>query len=159
MSDIASIHIDIPGQKSLAPAIRQEREQALDDLKAQGVFRPLNGGEGPFALTLGLEDNRLMIRITDTAGAWLPAISVSLKPYRRIIRDYFLVVESYEKARTGQGPASLEAVDMGRRGLHNEGADLLKDRISDQVAMDFETARRLFTLICVLHIGQVRGPW
>ena len=92
-----------------------------------------------------------MIRMSDAGRVDLPMLVLSTKPYKRLIKDYFLIVQSYNEAIKGDNPSRIESIDMGRRGLHNEGAELLQERLQDKIDMDFDTARRLFTLICVLH--------
>ena len=92
-----------------------------------------------------------MLRLRNERDEELPLLALSLQPYRRLIHDYFLMVQGYEESRRSAPPERLEAIDMGRRGLHNEGAELLIERLKGKIDMDFETARRLFTLICVLH--------
>lgn len=140
------------GQSLLA----DDRRKALDDLAQDSFFQPKmpEAGPGPYALSLAIEENRMVIRITDAAGQELPMLVLSLKPYRRIIKDYFMIVRSYQEAVLDGHPSRIEAVDMGRRGLHNEGAALLMERLQDKIEIDEDTARRLFTLICVLHAGR-----
>ena len=106
---------------------------------------------GPYDLDLSIHDGRLVMEISNTDGTKLPALLLSVKPYTRLVRDYFMMIESYEAVRARGAAHQLEAVDMGRRGLHDEGANLLMDRLQDKIEMDHPTARRLFTLICVLH--------
>ena len=98
----------------------------------------------------------LVLRIRNTDGHDLPMLVLSLKPYRRVIEDYFLIIASYEEARRNGVLQKLETIDMARRGLHNEGAELLRERLADKIDMDFETARRFFTLICALHRNHVK---
>ena len=133
----------------------RDRTIALRDLKTDSHFVPFGDEKGPYDITLSIEDNRLIFRIKNAENLALPALVLSLKPYKRIIKDYFMIVESYDEAVKGANPSRIEAIDMGRRGLHNEGAELLKDRLSEKIDMDMDTARRLFTLICVLHSGKV----
>jgi uncharacterized protein (UPF0262 family) len=128
-----------------------EQRQALTDLTHEGYFQPVNDAHGPYALGLTIEENRLVLRLKNAREENLPLLALSLQPYRRLIQDYFLMVQGYEESRRSATREKLEAIDMGRRGLHNEGANLLADRLKDKIDMDFETARRLFTLICVLH--------
>ncbi|MBX2834595.1 MAG: UPF0262 family protein [Micavibrio sp.] len=135
--------------------IIRDREIALRDLKTSSAFHPVDSTFGPYELRLSIEENRLIFRITDARGNELPMLVLSLKPYSRLIKDYFMIVQSYEEALTNGNPSRIEAIDMGRRGLHNEGAEMLKDRLNDKIEMDFDTARRLFTLICVLHAGKI----
>jgi uncharacterized protein (UPF0262 family) len=95
-----------------------------------------------------------VFEMTNTNSEVLPILVLSLKPYKRLIQDYFMMVNSYEEALVGANPSRIEAIDMGRRGLHNEGAEMVAERLADKIKMDDDTARRLFTLICVLHDGK-----
>ena len=131
--------------------IEQERQVAIFDLLERNHFAP-EGHEGPFRILLRVEDNRLAIELKDEAGASLETIRLGLARFRRPIRDYFAICESYFKAVRAETPHGIETIDMARRGLHNEAAELLKECLEDRIEMDFDTARRLFTLICVLHI-------
>lgn len=142
--------------KSADGLIARDQNAALRDLKATSVFQPAGDEHGPYDLTLSIEENRLVFRILNCNREKLPMLVLSLKPYRRLIKDYFMVVESYNKALREASPSKVEAIDMGRRGLHNEGAELLKDRLQDKIKIDIDTARRLFTLICALHAGALR---
>ncbi len=135
------------------PDIEHERRVAIFDLLEGNSFDPV-GREGPFRIKLRVEDNRLAIDLHDEAGAPLDTIRMGLARFRRPIRDYFAICESYFKAVRSEHPRGIEAIDMARRGLHNEAAELLQECLKDKVVMDFDTARRLFTLICVLHIKQ-----
>ena len=137
---------------SLAPASpRQEHERnvAIIDLLKDNAFEPDGGEGGPYQLRIGLLDNRLDLQIS---GGGLEARHLlSLTPFRRIVRDYLEICRSYEEALRNASPAQIESIDMGRRGLHNDGADMLRDRLQGKVKTDMATARRLFTLICALH--------
>ena len=133
--------------------IEHERRVAIFDLLEGNSFDP-SGHDGPFRVKLRVEDNRLAIDLHDEAGAPLDTIRMGLGRFRRPIRDYFAICDSYFKAVRSDRPRGMEAIDMARRGLHNEGAELLQECLDGKVAMDFDTARRLFTLICVLHIKQ-----
>ena len=145
------------GDTPLSPdALACEQRAALHDLLAASHFKPLNDNTGPYDVTLAVADARLVVAIRNAAQADLSTLVLSLKPYRRVIDDYFLMIRSFEDARRTAAPCKLEAIDMGRRGLHNEGAELLVNRLADKVEIDFETARRLFTLICALHRDQIR---
>ena len=133
--------------------IEHERRVAIFDLLEGNCFDP-SGHDGPFRVKLRVEENRLAIDLHDEAGTPLDTIRMGLARFRRPIRDYFAICDSYFKAVRSDNPRGIEAIDMARRGLHNEGAELLQDCLDGKVAMDFDTARRLFTLICVLHIKQ-----
>jgi uncharacterized protein (UPF0262 family) len=132
--------------------IEHERAVAIFDLLEENEFRHKEGIEGPFHLHLSLEDNRLILDLQNPAREPLDRIMLALSSFRGIIRDYFLICESYFSAIRKSSPTQIEAIDMGRRGLHNDGSDLLRERLADKIEMDHDTARRLFTLICVLHI-------
>jgi uncharacterized protein (UPF0262 family) len=149
---IASIILD---ERSFAPrreVVEQERAAAISDLLAGNRFRPLQMSKGPYHLSLGLQDNRLIFLIHSEHSEGKQEITLSVQPFKRIIKDYFLMYESYQAALLGTEPHRLEAIDMGRRGIHNEGSELLQDQLENKITLDFDTARRLFTLICVLHI-------
>jgi uncharacterized protein (UPF0262 family) len=137
------------------PDIEHERAVAIFDLLEENLFRPkAEHLQGPFHLNLGIEDNRLVIMIEtpEPERAALDRLVLPLSSLRKVIRDYFLVCESYYSAIRDATPSQIEAIDMGRRGLHNEGAEILRDRLADRIELDTGTSRRLFTLICVLHI-------
>jgi uncharacterized protein (UPF0262 family) len=132
--------------------IEHERAVAIFDLLEENSFAPVAGRKGPFNLHLSIEENRLLLDIRDEADAPLERVPLPLQPFRRIVKDYFLVCESYFNAIRRSSPSQIEAIDMGRRGLHNEGSEVLRERLADKIAIDNNTARRLFTLLCVLHI-------
>ena len=131
--------------------VEQEKKIAIFDLLEGNSFDPV-GHDGPFRVLLRVEDNRLAIDLMDEAGAPLDTIRLGLARFRRLIRDYFAICDSYYKALRSDTPHRIEAVDMARRGIHNEAAELLKECFEGKVEVDFDTARRLFTLVCVLHI-------
>ena len=131
--------------------VEQERKIAIFDLLEGNHFDPA-GHDGPFRILLRVEDNRLAIDIKDEAGKPLDTIRLGLGRFRRLIRDYFAICDSYYKALRSDTPHRIESVDMARRAVHNESADLLKECLDGKIDLDFDTARRLFTLICVLHI-------
>src|SRR5438067_632630 len=131
--------------------IEQEREIAIYDLLESNNFAPRDSEGGPYRLLLAVEENRLVLDIRLENGAPHGRVMVPLTPFRRVIKDYFLVCESYFKAIRNAPPHQIEALDMGRRGVHDEGSALLKERLEGKIAVDFDTARRLFTLLCVLH--------
>lgn len=132
--------------------IEQEREVAIYDLLEANSFAPRDSAGGPYRLTLAVEENRLVFDMRLESGEPHGRIMLSLTPFRRIIKDYFLVCESYFKAIRNAPAHQIEALDMGRRGLHDEGSTLLKERLDGKIEVDFDTARRLFTLLCVLHL-------
>jgi uncharacterized protein (UPF0262 family) len=133
--------------------IEHERDIALYDLLESNSFRPVGSHGGPYQLVLGIGDNRLTFDIRLAGGEPHGKLMLSLTPFRRIIKTYFRVCESYFKAIGGaQTAAQIESLDMGRRGLHDEGSELLRERLKGKVEIDMDTARRLFTLICVLHL-------
>jgi uncharacterized protein (UPF0262 family) len=135
-----------------SPAVEHELRVALYDLAEDNRFDLGDGLPGPYVLHLGVEDNRLIFDVRDAEGGELTRFNLPLTPFRSVIRDYFTVCDSYYAAIKSARPTQIEAIDMGRRGLHNEGAALLRERLSGRAAVDEDTARRLFTLLCVLHI-------
>ena len=137
-----------------SPEVEQERAVAIYDLIEENTFIPKNLPEdsGPYHIHLAIQDNRISIDIRRPEGETLDTVILPLSPFRRVVRDYFLICESYYNAIRSASPSQIEAIDMGRRGLHNEGSELLMERLADNVEIDRDTARRLFTLVCVLHI-------
>ena len=133
------------------PDQEHERLIAIYDLVECNTFALPGHDGGPYALAIALEENKLALAIRDGDGAPLVKHILSLTPFKRLLKDYFLVCESYYAAIRTATPAQIEAIDMGRRGLHNEGASLLADRLAGQIDCDFDTARRLFTLVTALH--------
>jgi uncharacterized protein (UPF0262 family) len=133
------------------PDVEHERAIAIYDLIEENSFEPVGDGGGPYRLKIGLAENRLVLEVTREDGAPVITHMLSLTPFRRVVKDYFLICESYYAAIKTESPSRIEAIDMGRRGLHNEGSELLTERLKDKIAIDFDTARRLFTLICALH--------
>ncbi len=132
--------------------IEHERATAIWDLIEENSFLPCGDpGEGPYALHISLMDNRLVFDIKRESGEQVVQHHLSLTPFRKVVKDYFLVCESYYAAIRTASPTQIEAIDMGRRGLHNEGSELLRERLKGKLEVDFDTARRLFTLICALH--------
>jgi uncharacterized protein (UPF0262 family) len=136
--------------------IEQERRIAIFDLLEENSFAPqrvhADGYAGPYKLHLAVEEGRLALEIRREDGSPLETIVLGLARFRRPIRDYFAICDSYYQAIRNATAAQIETVDMARRGIHNEAAELLKERLEGKIAVDFDTARRLFTLICVLHI-------
>jgi uncharacterized protein (UPF0262 family) len=148
---IAAITLDERSVVRRSPEIESERKSAIADLLHENSFTPASGQAGPFALHLAIEENRLLIDINGVDRS-SETIQIGLGPFRRIIKDYFVICESYYDAMRRQNLTQVEAIDAGRRALHNEGSALLIERLADKVAVDHDTARRLFTLICVLHL-------
>ena len=132
--------------------VEHERAVAIADLLEQNSFVPKSGIAGPFNLHLSIAEERLVLDVRDTSDKPLERLTLSLAPFRGLVKDYFLVCESYFSAVKTADPSRIEAIDMGRRSLHNEGSQLMRDKLADTVEIDFNTARRLFTLLCVLHI-------
>lgn len=132
--------------------IEQEREIAIYDLLEANSFAPRDSEGGPYRLMLAVEENRLVFNIAQDDNTPHGRVALSLTPFRQTIRDYFLICDSYFKAIPNAPTHQIEALDMGRRGLHNEGSTLLQERLQGKIEVDFDTARRLFTLLCVLHL-------
>jgi uncharacterized protein (UPF0262 family) len=132
--------------------VEHEREIALYDLLEANTFHPVGSKGGPYELVLGVEENRLVFNIKLLDGEQHGRLILSLTPFRRVIKDYFHVCESYFKAIPNQPSHAIESLDMARRGLHDEGAAILQERLKGKIEVDSDTARRLFTLICVLHL-------
>ncbi|WP_303831997.1 UPF0262 family protein [Asticcacaulis taihuensis] len=147
---IARIDIDEASLSAPSDQVEHERKVAMFDLIEKNSFVPegVAEGQGPFDLRLALEDNRLVFDITGPDFA--RKIMLSLAPFKMMLRDYRLICESYYEALKNATPAQIESIDMGRRGVHNEGAELLAERLRGKVAIDHETARRLFTLVNAL---------
>ena len=133
------------------PDVEHERAVAIYDLLEDNTFAPNNDDGGPFALHLSVTGSRLMFEIRRANGAPAATHLLSLSPLRRIVKDYYTVCDSYYAAIRTATPDRIEAIDMGRRGLHDEGSRILQEQIKRKIVIDFDTARRLFTLICVLH--------
>lgn len=151
---LSAITLDEASVVYRSRAIEQEREVAIYDLLEANVFKPEGSPGGPYHLHLGMEDNRLVLDIRREDGSEQGRVFLSLVPLRKTVKDYFLVCDSYYKAIRTAPPHQIESLDMARRTLHDEGARELQARLADKVQSDFDTARRLFTLICVL---QMRG--
>lgn len=134
------------------PDVEHERAVAIFDLIEENSFKPV-GDEpgGPYRLHLSLVESRLVMAVNRENGDPVITHILSLTPLRRVVKDYFMICESYFEAIRASSPSQIEAIDMGRRGLHNEGSQTLMDRLSGKIEVDFDTARRLFTLVCVLH--------
>lgn len=148
---IADITLDEKSVIRRSPQVEHERKVAIFDLLEDNTFAPAGMDQGPYLVQLGVEESRLIFDVRTQRGDPLIIIGLSLNSFRRIIKDYFLICESYFEAIKTKAPSQIETIDMARRGLHNEGAELLRDRLFEKAEIDLDTARRLFTLICVLH--------
>jgi uncharacterized protein (UPF0262 family) len=131
--------------------VEHEREVAIFDLLERNAFALEGHDGGPYTLHLSLADNRLVFTVGDTDRTPIQHVMLSLSPFRRLVKDYFLICESYYQAIKTQPASKIEAIDMGRRGIHDEGSQLLMERLKGKIAVDLPTARRLFTLLCALH--------
>ena len=131
--------------------VEHEREVAIYDLLEQNSFAPVGHDGGPYILHLSINANRLVFDIREEDNTPVMAHLLSLSPLRRIVKDYYIVCDSYYQAIRTATPDKIEAIDMGRRAIHNDGCSILMERLQDKVKIDIDTARRLFTLICVLH--------
>ncbi len=153
------VRIELDG-RSLARAtadIEHERKVAIYDLLEENFFEPIGAGEGPFELYLSNIENRLVLDVRrhvgqGTGGQALGQVHLSMSPFRKIIKDYFMLCESYYDAIRTAAPAQIETIDMARRSLHNEGSEILRERLHEKINLDLNTARRLFTLICSFHM-------
>lgn len=131
--------------------VEHEREVAIYDLLESNEFKLAGHDAGPYSLVLSIAEDRLVFAVGNEAGPDLEKHMISLQPFKKIIKDYFLVCDSYYEAIRSAPPSKIQAIDIGRRALHDEGSRLLNDRLNGKIDVDFDTARRLFTLICALH--------
>jgi uncharacterized protein (UPF0262 family) len=148
---VVDIVLDEATMAPRSPEVEHERKVAIFDLLEGNQF-DLNGAEGPYRLRLAVHESRLLLDVRSEGDRKLRDIVLSLTPFRKVVKDYFMICESYYAAIKKLSPSQIEALDMGRRGLHNEGSELLRERLAGKVDMDFDTARRLFTLICALLV-------
>ncbi|NUB46096.1 UPF0262 family protein [Fertoebacter nigrum] len=157
MNRICHIEIDDRGLSAPTPEIEQERKVAIFDLLEDNSFAlPLKDREvppGPYRLALAIREGRLVFAITTEQVEKVGEFHLSLGPFRQVVKDYFQICHSYFEAVKRLPPSQIEAIDMARRGIHNEGARVLQERLEGKAEVDIDTARRLFTLICVLHWG------
>jgi uncharacterized protein (UPF0262 family) len=149
---IIEIRLDSASIVRWSREVEHERQVAIFDLMERNSFQLVNRFAGPYRVLLSLREANLIFAVSDEGGARQAEITLSMRPFRRIIKDYFLICDSYFQAIKSASPSRIEAIDMGRRGLHNEGAEKLAAALADKITVDGETARRLFTLLCVLHI-------
>ena len=155
---ICHIDIDEKGLARPTPEIEQERRVAVFDLLEENSFAlPVREGRatpiGPYRLSLAIREGRLVFDIATEDTVKIGEFHLSLGPFRQVVKDYFQICESYFEAVKRLPPSQIEAIDMARRGIHNEGARVLQERLTGKAEVDIDTARRLFTLICVLHWG------
>jgi uncharacterized protein (UPF0262 family) len=152
-SRLHRVVLDGEAPTSLAPCIIADRDQAVADLQSENHFQPLAGlrEPGPYTLHLMIRDGRLVFDVRTENDSPLIAIGLALGPFRGLVKDYQMLVDSYVMAVQDGREARIQAIDMGRRGLHNEGAALMRERLAGKIEIDHDTARRLFTLVCVLH--------
>jgi uncharacterized protein (UPF0262 family) len=153
---LALISLDGEALTRMSPMLEADRAQAVADLQAENRFALARSAtdasmRGPYGLVLSIQEGRLVFDVRRDNGAKLHVIVLALGPFRGLIKDYQMLVDSHEKAVEEGREARIQAIDMGRRGLHDEGARLMMQRLSGKVSIDFPTARRLFTLVCVLH--------
>ncbi len=158
MSRICQIEIDDSGLPTPTPEIEQERKVAIFDLLEDNSFTLCardgqDAPPGPFVMNLAIRERRLVVALSDAAGAPMGEIILSLGPFRQVVKDYYQICGSYFDAVKRLPPSQIEAIDMARRGIHNEGARILQERLEGKAVTDIDTARRLFTLVCVLHFG------
>lgn len=148
---LVDVIIDDDSLASPNPDIEHERRVAVYDLLEDNAFDVIGRRKGPYLLQLSIVDRKLVLDVRTEDRETCATVILSLSPFRKVVKDYFLVCESYFEAIRSAHPSRIEAIDMGRRGLHDEGSRLLMERLRDKIRMDFDTARRLFTLICALH--------
>lgn len=152
---IISIDIDDQALPAPSPEVDQERKVAVYDLLEENSFSIPRAAEfpGPYRLSLGMREGRLVFGVSNEAGDKVAEFHLSMGPFRQVVKDYFQICESYFEAVKRLPPSQIEAIDMARRGIHNEGARVLQERLEGKALVDTATARRLFTLICVMHWG------
>ncbi len=149
---LARVVLDGEALTRLSPLLEADRAQAVADLQADNMFAPVAAGTaGPFALHLSIHEGRLGFDIRALDGTPVRIVALALGPFRGLIRDYQMIVDSYGEAIAEGRESRIQAIDMGRRGVHDEGAQLMMERLDGKITIDFPTARRIFTLVCVLH--------
>ncbi len=147
---LIAVEIDESIGRSASPEAEHERRTAIFDLLEDNVFKLSNGVDGPYHLILANLENRLVFDVRNEAQQNIVAFGLSMSPFRRVVKDYFDICESYYDAIRTANPAQIETIDMARRGLHNEGSEILRERLGGKAEMDLDTARRLFTLVVAL---------
>ena len=153
---LTGVSIDESLTTHASPEAAQDRAHAIHDLLEGNDFALSNGKAGPYRLHITAQDQRLVLAFSSESGAPLHTFGLSLSPFRRVVKDYVQICDSYVMAVKASNPQSIEAVDMARRAIHNEGSEILQERLRDKAKMDFDTARRLFTLVCALTGGGLR---
>ena len=148
---VISVDIDNQTLSASGPEAEHERRVAIFDLIEENTFSLPQFKKGPYKLELSRQDNRLIMVINSEDGVHLHTFILSLAPFRRIVKDYFMICDSYYDAIRNSTTNQIEAIDMARRGIHNEGSELLAQRLAGKIETDFDTSRRMFTLICALH--------
>ena len=148
---LIDVELDEASITRSTPDIEHERAVAIYDLIEDNEFAPVGDGTGPYRLRLSVVEKRLVFAVAREDGSAVMTHLLSLTPLRKVVKDYFLICESYFEAIKTATPSQSEAIDMGRRGVHNEGARILMERLEGKIGMDMQTARRLFTLVCALH--------
>ena len=148
---IVNIFLDDKTLGRRSPEIEHDRAVAIFDLLEENYFAPVNGELGPFILHLSIKENRLGLSVCDEADNEIFNFDLSLSSFRSIIKDYFLICESYYSAIKIASSSKIQAIDMARRSLHNDGSEILVERLKKFIEVDFDTGRQLFTLLCVLH--------
>lgn len=148
---LVALDLDQSSLASGSSEAEHEREVAIHDLLEENHFAPVGNDEGPYRLVLSMAEQRLIFDIRRVDGKPVMVHILSLSPLRKIMKDYFMICDSYRTAIRTATPTQIEAIDMGRRGVHNDGSGILMERLEGKIAMDLETARRLFTLVCALH--------
>jgi uncharacterized protein (UPF0262 family) len=148
---LIAVELDETSLGAVSADVEHERRVAIFDLIEENSFSVVEIDRGPYALYLSTVEQRLVLDVRTIDGEAVRTFVLSLAPLRRVIRDYMMICESYHQAIRSAAPAQIEAIDMGRRGLHNEGSDLLRERLSGKIEIDFDTSRRLFTLLCALQ--------
>ena len=148
---LCAVELDDSIGSALSADADHERRVAIYDLIEDNRFTVIGHDSGPYRLALSAADGRIIFDIWSARDERVSMIGLSLSPFRRIVKDYFMICESYYKAIRTATPSQIETIDMARRGLHNEGSDLLRERLDGKIEVDSQTSRRLFTLLCVLH--------
>ncbi len=148
---LVAVDLDEESIESTHSFIEAERAVAIQDLVSDNSFRPVGRGGDAFRLHISVRDSRLVLAVADRHGTPVVTHILSLAPFARVVKDYFLICESYYAAVRAASASQIEAIDMGRRGIHNEGAETLRERLAGKIEVDFNTARRLFTLLCALR--------